>query len=64
MTDPDFDKLRSLNAELRELHDAGELTQEKYDEVLEQAKTAAGDFPPYLQSILMLGADLGFASPD
>lgn len=60
MTEPDFDKLTAVNDELKELREAGKLTQKEYDRLYAEAEKAVGNSPEFLEGIRMRGIELGF----
>jgi hypothetical protein len=60
VSDPDWDKLREIHAKLEELADAGRLTKDEFQSLLDDAEKAVGEHEEFLESILMRGMELGF----
>lgn len=64
MSEPDFDKLTELNAELRKLMADGTATQEEFDRLLSAGREAVGDRTEFLEGMLRRGVELGFVPID
>lgn len=62
MTDPDFDKLATVNEELEQLVDAGKLTRADWDRLFGEAEKAVGSHPEFLEGLLMRGSAYGFVT--
>lgn len=61
---PDFDKLTTVHAEMRQLQADGKLTRKRYDELLADAELAVDGYEPALEGVLRLGLELGFVTAD
>ncbi len=60
MTEPDFDKLSTIGAELDQLADGGRLTRADFERLFEEAKKAVGKHTQFLEGVLMTGLEFGF----
>jgi ribosomal protein L19E len=61
-SEPDWERLRDVNAELEKLAKEGALTAAEWERLYAEAREAVGEHTRFLQSTIMLGIAAGLVT--